>query len=193
MQDRVRTLFRTEAVEHYIQGQQMTTPLRLSAPVGLVYLWIGLGLFIAGSLAAWSIPAPIYAAGVAVIAELPASQTTDNNLLLVAFLPQEYHARLHAGQPLFLHPETGGQRRVGSIVQVETQLMSPAAALQHFGLAGLPDGAAGLLTPQRVAVALTRLEPAASEALAATADVHLLRIAVEVERRCVLALAPLCR
>ena len=67
MYTRERSLYRPEAVQRYLSAAQQGVLPRFVAPRVLIFLWLLLGLALAGGATAWFAEVPIYTSGQAVV------------------------------------------------------------------------------------------------------------------------------
>lgn len=153
-----KSFFRVGALERFIQGRARLILPEFVSPRGFVLLWLVLCLVLAAGVLAWNAQIPRFATGVGLVvegAQVPLPDAGEGPLL-VAFLPASELPRLRVGQPLFL--EGGGSARqwASTLLAIEPQVLSPAAARARFGLDAVPDQA--LAGPSAVVVA--RFEPA---------------------------------
>jgi len=185
-----RSIFRSDAVQRYIEARQKAILPRFVRPRMFAFMWLLLGLLLASGVTAWMTQVPIYVQGVGVVVHdgAPSSENEHENedqMAVVAFLPPEQLSHLHSGQTLFLHL-TEQERVSRSIVAVEPEIISPAAAQKAFGLT---EGAAmAILQPS--AVVEVPLEPLPKDwALSAYAGT-VYQVEVEVGSRRLVSLLP---
>ena len=69
MKDANCVLFRAEIFQHYIQGREEPVLPRLICPCTFLCLWLLLGLLVASGFLAWCARVPVYASGLAVMAD----------------------------------------------------------------------------------------------------------------------------
>jgi len=134
-----RPIFRAKAVQAYARGQEETVMPRFLRPNTVRYLWLLLGLLVAGVFVTGSAQAPIYATGPAVVARTLSLPASSDDYLLVLFLPPEHSDRLQVGQQVLLAQD--GRSFVSSIATVLPAISSPAAAQKQFTLSGSAAGA----------------------------------------------------
>src|SRR5947209_2941526 len=73
-----RSIFRSKAVEHYLQSREKTIlPLFVAPPVFAFY-WLLLGIFLMSGLIAWFGQVPLYASGSGLISAQSTSVNQDN-------------------------------------------------------------------------------------------------------------------
>ncbi|GIV97266.1 MAG: hypothetical protein KatS3mg057_1923 [Herpetosiphonaceae bacterium] len=149
------SIFRADALWHYRQGSQRAILPRLVAPRTFLWLWALLALLVASAGALWLVRVPVYAMAQTVIVDgRRISPELNADVVVVAFVPPEQLAHLRPGQALFLNLDSAGRPLRQSIIAVESEMFSPAAARTRFALD--PGTAASIRQP--VAVALARLE-----------------------------------
>lgn len=183
-----RTIFRAEAIHHYIQGRAETVLPQVVSPRAFRHLWLLLALLVAvgafGALLSW---VPTYATGVAIaIAPSDYNESADNDVVLAILMPPEDAPRLRVGQALLLRDATGA--RFGtSITDVEPEVVSPAAARSRFGLG--PGTALAVTQPSAVAIA--RLHPPRADLSAFSYTDSIYRADVTIGTRRVASFLPL--
>jgi hypothetical protein len=182
-----RTIFRTEAVQRYIENRERAVLPRFVTPRTFLCLWLLLGLLVASGIVTWFTPIPVYASGPAiVVASRDDSAGTPDEVLVVAFIPAEHLPYVQVGQRLFVHLDAVGQPLHSSVVDVEPELISPAAARQRF----TPDGGAALSVSQPAAVVMARLHALPGDMPTAIYSGSIGHVDVEVGSRRVLSLVP---
>ncbi len=145
-------IFRPTATQRYWQGQDLLVLPRFVAPNTFRYGWCLLGLLMLGALVVWSARVPVYVSGLAVVIQPPETlQSTDHDMVLVVFLPHEYHGRIQPGQALFTTSPTTGVHGGGSIIALEPEVISPAEAHTRYHLTG--GWATAVAQPVTVALA----------------------------------------
>ena len=112
-----RAIFRTEAVNRYIQGREKAILPRLVRPPVFLCLWLLLAVLLAGGLVAGLARVPVYASGIARV-----HPETGEVILL---MPAENRSHLQAGQRLFILWNEGGEPQVGTVTAVETPTDRP--------------------------------------------------------------------
>ncbi len=179
MYTRERSLYRPEAVQRYLATARQGVVPRLGAPRVLLVLWLLLGLlFMAGALAGFA-TVPIYVSGRAVV--LPDSDASGASpFAVVAFLPPEALADLRVGQRALVQFSEHGVRAVTVLTRVLSDVVSPAAARQRFGLDG--GTAAAIARPAAVAVARVTEWPISSEPAGYVSGVYPVQIEVGTRR-----------
>ncbi len=154
MYTRERSLYRPEAVQRDLLGAQKGVLPRFVAPRVLIFLWVLLGLLLAGGAVTWLAKVPVYASGQAVV--VPSSEPGPDgasSFLVVLFLPAEDLAELRVGQSALVDFAGRGERLANPLTAVLPQVSSPAAARQRFAL----DAGAALAVARPSAVAIARL------------------------------------
>lgn len=183
MNNAQRSIFRADAVKRYIEGKEKVVLPQWMAPRTLRYLWLLLGVLSMLVGLAWFTAVPVYASGLALIVDLPAERSANNEMALVAFLPPEKHNDLQVGQRIFVELEPG-KRREQLVAVVEPKIISPDTAQEQFGLS-----AAALLT-QPAAMVMTSFEsPSALPATTYIGSVY--HVDIEIGSRRVVSLLPL--
>jgi hypothetical protein len=183
-----RPIFRAQAARRYLQRQEETILPRFISPRIFVYLWILAGLLVAGGLVVWLARLPVYVPGVAVIVENNGIvQDSDDEVVLIAFLPPQNLSRLRVGQRVFLQFTPAGERSSRAIIAVESQVISPATVPGRYGLGS--EAAQAVIRP--AAVAIARLQPIPTDLPTTTYIGSVYPINVEVGSRRALSLLPL--
>lgn len=179
-----RPIFRTEAVDSYLQNQEQAVLPRFIAPRTFIYLWVLLaGLILSGGFSLLA-PLPVYATGQAFVL---AAGSADQTVQVVAFLPPEDLAHLEIGQKLFLGLDDKSERLSMPITAVGPRIISPEEARQLFDL----NPAAAAMITQPVAVVMASWQPPAG-GLAPTAYIGSAGQAdVEVGTRRILSFLPM--
>src|SRR5690348_13341647 len=121
------SIFRSEALEHYIQSREKSVLPHIARPPVLLGLWVLLGLCMAALVLAYFGQVPVYISGSGVVLEREA--------VVVVFLPTTPTHPLHirAGAPVLLQI-TPIQTIKSTIDRVETGVFSPADARKRYGL-----------------------------------------------------------
>jgi hypothetical protein len=133
--DNKPSIYRPKALQHYLQaGEQAVLP-PIVRPRTFLFLWLLLGLLLAGGSLAWLTQIPIRAAGFAVV-----TKTESDSPVLVCFMPAK--TQLDAGQQVLVRVGTGGEFMETKIQAVNANIISPHVAQTHFGLS---DSAATLV------------------------------------------------
>lgn len=148
-----RSIFRNQALEHYVRSREQEILPRIIAPPVFLCLWALLTLCIAASIVTWLYEIPVYVSGAGVVLK---SNTTQGTLVVheavaLVFLPTNPTHPLHvyAGMPVRLQIGTLEQQVSTSIETVTSGVLSPDEARQRYGLG---DEAAQLITGPSIAV-----------------------------------------
>ena len=189
-----RSIFRSDAVQRYIEARQKAILPRFVRPRMFAFMWLLLGLLLISGVTAFRTQVPIYVQGVAVVVHdgVLSSENENKNqdqnqdqMAVVAFLPPEQLLHLHSGQTLFLHL-TEQERVSRSIVAVEPEIISPAAAQKAFGLT---EGAA-MAIRQPSAVVEVPLQPLPNDWALSVYAGSVYQVEVEVGSRRLVSLLP---
>jgi hypothetical protein len=187
MQDANRSIFRADAIQRYAQSREESVLPRFVSPPVFICLWILLGLLVAGGFIAWFAQVPVYASGPAIVVDGKGkTQSIGDDALIVTFVPPENLPRLRVGQTLFLNLPPAGEHVGVSIMAVEPEISSPAAARRRFALS---PGAAQAIT-QPSAVAIARWESVREDLPASAYVGSVYRADIEVGSRRVVSLLP---
>jgi hypothetical protein len=126
-----RTIFRSGAVEAYMQAKAQTVLPRFIAPPAPLCLWLLLGCLFSVSVLAWMARVPVYRNGVATVVN---SNEREDDERIVAFFPPESQSEMRAGQKLSLKLDPAGPPLVITIAAIEPGILSPADARKKFNL-----------------------------------------------------------
>ena len=123
------SIFRSEALEHYIQSREKNILPRITTPPVFLCMWILLGLCITAITVACLAQVPVYANGSGIVLERDA--------IVLVFLPTSpaHPLHIHSGAPVHLQIGVPGQTINSTIDRVETGVLSPADAQKRYGFA----------------------------------------------------------
>ncbi len=128
-----RTIFRTSALEGYMQARAQTVLPRFIAPPAPLCLWLLLSCFIAVSVLACLARVPVYRNGTATVVESSGrDQYPKDEELIVAFFPPESRSEMRTGQTLSLKLDPVGPPLLRAIAVIEPGILSPADARKRF-------------------------------------------------------------
>jgi hypothetical protein len=147
-----RTIFRSGALEGYLQAKAQTVLPRFIAPPAPLCLWLLLSCLIAASVLAWLARVPVYRNGIATVVD-GRDQYLKNEELIVAFFPPESKSEMRTGQNLSLKLDPVGPPLVRAIAVIEPEILSPADARKKFNL----DDANARSYQSPAAIAVARL------------------------------------
>ncbi|HEU4510377.1 MAG TPA: hypothetical protein VFR78_19235 [Pyrinomonadaceae bacterium] len=172
-----RTIFRSGAVEAYMQAKAQTVLPRFIAPPAPLCLWLLLGCLFAVSTLAWLAHVPVYRNGTATVKDAE---------LIVAFFPPESQSEMRTGQKLSFKLDPAGPPLLRTIESIEPTILSPAQARRRFNL----DNASAGVYKSPAAIAIARLgQP--SETLPASAyDGVVVEAQVEIGSQRLITLLP---
>ncbi|WP_420644492.1 hypothetical protein [Candidatus Leptofilum sp.] len=128
-----RSIFRAEAVRHYLHSQQEEIFPRFGSPYAFPYLWILICLLIVSLCFTWLVQIPVLISGQAVVIESPASPLA-NNLALAIFLPPQYQNQLQEGQIVYVQSGLKGEPILQTIIAISPDVVSPLAASTVYGV-----------------------------------------------------------
>jgi hypothetical protein len=187
MADQPRSIFRTNAVQTYLQGREETVLPRFVSPRTFLFLWVLLFLHVLAAFVACLTEVPVYAEGSAVVVSGSKNGgPLREDVGVVALLSAEDREELRVGQRMFLQEKIAGERLVRSVAAVEPAVISPAVARKRFALP--PEAEKTLNQPCTVAWAAF---PPAPEGLPASAHLGAVYDAqIEVGTRRVLSFLP---
>ena len=137
-----RSIFRKEAVAHYIREQEKAvSPPFISRRVVVLCWTIFVVLCALGAwLGTWKIPVYVSGSGMLVVPERENGLDRRTRTSLVALLPPETHCLLAAGRPIQLKAEDQTQWRQLTITDVAPEVMSAEKIKQIYRL---PERKAG--------------------------------------------------
>ena len=186
MNDHGYAIFRPEAVRRHTESRDRAVLPRFVSPRTFLALWLSLALITAMGVTAWFVQVPIYAVGSAVAVERPGQQLR-GEAIGVVFLPAQFRETLRPGQTVFLDLPGAAARVPRPILEVQPDILSPAAARDRFSLDG---AAAGAITAPVVAVFVALAPfPSGLPASAYTGSIYTAEI--EIGSRRLLSLLPL--
>jgi len=149
-----RTIFRSGAVEAYMQARAQAVLPRFIAPPAPLCLWLLLGCVFTVSVLAWLARVPVYRNGIATVVDSSAGdQSLEDEELIVAFFPPESKSEMRTGQKLSFKLDTAGPPLVRTIAVIEPGILSPADARKKFNL----DDATARFYQSPAAIAIARL------------------------------------
>jgi hypothetical protein len=128
MPDEARPIFRHEALNHFVRGQQMSVLPRFIRPRTFLCLWLLLGLLVSAGILACIAQVPVYVSGIAVVTD------SSDGVALAVILPADASDRLNVGQTVWMQAP-GVQELVATrITHLDRKIKSPAAVRKQFGL-----------------------------------------------------------
>jgi hypothetical protein len=130
-----RNIFRSGALEGYMQAKAQTVLPRFIAPPAPLCLWLLLGCLISAGVLASLARVPVYRNGIATVADSNGrDQYLKDEELIVAFFPPQSKSEIKAGQKLSFKLDANGPPLVKSIAIIEPEILSPAEARKKFNL-----------------------------------------------------------
>lgn len=120
--------FREQALQHYNQQphEKLTLP-RFVSPRVTTLLWIVLAVWMAAAGVFWLIPIPSYITVSGIVQTKPGTG-------IVLFLPANQVAGVHQGTAVEVQLGENGPAFSANVASIETTVMSPASARQHYQL-----------------------------------------------------------
>ncbi|HXR66305.1 MAG TPA: hypothetical protein VN729_10295 [Ktedonobacteraceae bacterium] len=122
-----RSIFRSRAIDRYMQRQEGHVVLRLVSPRMFFSLWLLLLLAVGGGVLVWSIQEPIMVQGKGLVVQ---AKTMDGKnaqgVIVLLLFPPDQQANLKVGQPVSITIATANITFNSSIQSIETGVMSPA-------------------------------------------------------------------
>ena len=152
-----RPIFRKSAWQHYVQRRERTELPRYITPPVFALFWLLLGLLLMSGSVAWWSEIPVYTTGPAILRDNGTSSALHINgqqgVIAVVFLPAARLLTLHPGLPVHLQIGTAGLQATGTVVQIESGVLSPQQARQRYGL----DSSEGLSITQPSSVLIASI------------------------------------
>ncbi len=128
-------------------------PRLISWPI-ILCLWLLLGAFLTAGIFAWYAQVPTYVSGSGIIlANGDMLQPAYGGTVAIVFLPPDQSAGIWVGQHVGIQIGSTDTQVQSTIAQVESGIISPAAARQRYGL----EGTGSLLITQPSVVAIIKL------------------------------------
>ncbi len=174
-----QSIFRSNAIKHYMEGREKhEVPRFISLPITIL-LWALLTFFVAATLVVWSEQVPIYETTQGIVIAQSAAQPSGKPvsasgkstsatgksasmiakpvpvmIIAVFFFPPAQARNLHTGLPISLNIGSSGQPLKSQITHIMPGVMSPAALSSFFHLGNIP-----LATTQPSIVVEVKLDP----------------------------------
>jgi hypothetical protein len=128
-------VFRRNALQYYLQGQEKDTiPRFINAPLALV-MWLLLCVVMVACVIAWYQQVPLYKAGAGIVLnQEQVKSDVSKQTNVVVFVPWAPTIQPRVGQTVALSVGTSGQQITGTIAQVNLKAQSPATLCQQFEL-----------------------------------------------------------
>jgi len=127
-------IFRSEAIQNYMQRREETIFPRLASPSVIMYLWGLLGLLFVMTAASWLIKIPVHTPAFAVFANrkevVPRTGKTQAEFIIL--LPPETPVK--PGQTVWLGKGNTNEQFKGQIIDIEPKLRKPIEALAGYGI-----------------------------------------------------------
>lgn len=143
------SLFREQAIEHYMRSRSKEILPRFISPQIFWCLWIVSGLFLILGLIFWNIRIPSYISGLGIVA---AANQGDGQAVI--FVPADQLHMVHVGEPVQLSIGSAGPALLSRVTEVAPTLLAPTQARQRYKL----DGTLALLVTQPSALLLVALD-----------------------------------
>lgn len=129
-----RSIFRKEAMDHYIREKEESVLPKIASPRFILFLWVLFILFASGVCIVWSIPVPVYSSGYALVTDKkpPFFRNKMGKTLLVIIFPPEIVTRLKKEQIILVEIENNQNPLIFTIAHVEPVIFSPGEATDLF-------------------------------------------------------------
>lgn len=128
---RNNSIFRSKAVEKYIQNREKSVLPRLITPPVFLLCWLIFTLLIAAGVIVWLEQVPLYITGSGIV--LSPDQGSEGTAII--FLPVSASSQLHAGLPVQLQIGQSGAALNLAVTAVSQNVLSPEEAHQQYGIA----------------------------------------------------------
>jgi hypothetical protein len=128
-----RSIFRSKAVEHYLQSREKTIlPLFVAPPVFAFY-WLLLGIFLMSGLVAWFGQVPQYTSGSGLIsAQSTAVNQDKGQVIVLIFLPASSSARPQPGYSALIQVGPTGPQVNGTVDTIKPGVLSPSEVQKQY-------------------------------------------------------------
>jgi hypothetical protein len=139
MEQPVRSIFRGNAVKHYMQNRERDVLPRLISPMVFGFYWLLLGVFFVAIGIAWWGEVPIYVmgSGLLITTSKHVLKTGQNDLQALVFVPVLSNGtvpQLSQNSPILLN--TANSQINGQIIRIDPGVVSPSVARKRYKLAG---------------------------------------------------------
>jgi hypothetical protein len=131
-----RAIFRSKALEKYVQSREKNVLPRLVAPPVFALSWVVLAALTAAGLVAWLGQVPLYATGSGLVLDQSATAAQGNDeAVAVILLPAASAIHLHTGLPVQIQVGMSGPPLSRTIDSVDPNILSPDEVRQRYMLA----------------------------------------------------------
>lgn len=169
--EKKQSIYRAQALEHYMRSQQKTVLLRPLASRTILFMWILLVLFSAVWALLWEHTIPLYTTGSGVLqAENRSNTVNQRGMAAIVFVPAQPAMALQSGLSTQLHISMGTQKVMftGQIERILPGIASPEHLRNTYALRGVD---ALLVTQPSIVVIVRVTSPASVAALYAGSSV----------------------
>ncbi|GCE05959.1 hypothetical protein [Dictyobacter aurantiacus] len=138
MQKARRSIFRNQALEHYIRSKEQTILPRIVKPRVFLFLWMLLGLCCISTLIAWFDQIPVYITGTGIV--LQPTGVNDQQPLhetgALIFLPVDpsHPLHVHIGSPVRIEIGSPARYVMTTIETVDANVLNPGDARKRYKL-----------------------------------------------------------
>jgi hypothetical protein len=128
-----RSIFRSKAVQHYLQSRDKTIlPLFIAPPVFTLY-WLLLGIFLMSGLIAWFGQVPLYVSGPGLISAQSTSVNQQSvQVTALIFLPSSSSLRPPPGSSALIQAGTTGPQLNGIVDMIKPGVFSPSEVQKQY-------------------------------------------------------------
>jgi hypothetical protein len=130
-------VFRSQALQRYMNRHEKAVFPKLIAPRTFIYLWLIVGLLFIAGLCALFADIPLYAPALAVVVEGDKNQEQESKeIQIVLLLSPDYLPQLDVNQTVFFRMNNGGALAREHINRLEPRILSASAVRSRFALSG---------------------------------------------------------
>jgi hypothetical protein len=129
------SVFRSKALQHYLQSREKTIlPLFVAPPIFTLY-WLLLGIFLMSGLIAWFGQIPLYATGSGLISEQSTSvNQSSEQITAIIFLPANSPLRPRSGWSALVQIGLAGPQLNGTVDTVSPGILNPSEVQKQYAL-----------------------------------------------------------
>lgn len=130
-----RSIFRSSALQQYVQRQERDVLPRLLSPAVFLFYWVLLALLFAAGCVAWWGEIPLYETGSGMlITETEYISPEQQYPLALVFLPADRPLALRIGMPMQVQLDAASPRLDARIVWINPEVMGPDAVRKRYAL-----------------------------------------------------------
>jgi len=129
-----RQIFRTHALQHYMQKNEQSVLPRTISPFVFACCWITLSLTVLLGFFIWSIPVPNYLNTLGMPISREPSPSTTQTMSILAFFPLGALAYIRPGHTVQVDGHSLASTLTGHITQVDTQHLDATELVKRYAL-----------------------------------------------------------